>query len=103
MKRPPSQRASSGFVGLQNQGATCYLNSLIQSLFMTPELRRGLFAVDPVDLGLDNVIICHFHFHCVCSDFNFISYCILYLFLFFCFFNRWMIVRKKEFPKKHLE
>ncbi|EFC46926.1 peptidase C19 family ubiquitinyl hydrolase [Naegleria gruberi] len=28
------------FVGLSNQGATCYLNSLIQSLYHTPEFRR---------------------------------------------------------------
>jgi len=32
------------FVGLRNQGATCYLNSLVQCLYMTPELRRGLLA-----------------------------------------------------------
>jgi ubiquitin C-terminal hydrolase len=32
----------SRFVGLRNQGATCYLNSLVQCLYMTPELRRGL-------------------------------------------------------------
>lgn len=40
------------FVGLDNQGATCYLNALIQAMYMTPELRHGLYALDPRDLGL---------------------------------------------------
>lgn len=26
-------------IGIANQGATCYLNSLVQTLFLTPELR----------------------------------------------------------------
>ena len=38
-------RASQQFVGLQNQGTTCYLNSLLQVLFMSPELREGLYQV----------------------------------------------------------
>ena len=33
-----------GFVGLFNQGATCYLNSFVQSLYMLPAFRRGVFA-----------------------------------------------------------
>eukprot|EP01114_Cavostelium_apophysatum_P008676 TRINITY_DN2135_c0_g1_i3.p1 TRINITY_DN2135_c0_g1~~TRINITY_DN2135_c0_g1_i3.p1 ORF type:complete len:1106 (+),score=339.91 TRINITY_DN2135_c0_g1_i3:161-3478(+) len=37
---------SSGFVGLSNQGATCYMNSLIQSLYMTPEFRAALYKWD---------------------------------------------------------
>ena len=33
----------TGFVGLVNQAMTCYLNSLIQTLFMTPEFRNALY------------------------------------------------------------
>ena len=36
---PPLPRGKTGFCGLLNQGATCYLNSLIQTLFHTPEFR----------------------------------------------------------------
>lgn len=32
------------YKGLQNQGATCYLNSLIQTLYMTPEFREILYS-----------------------------------------------------------
>ncbi|CAM9968613.1 unnamed protein product, partial [Sphacelaria rigidula] len=32
------------FVGLSNQGATCYMNSLLQTLYMTPEFRAALYA-----------------------------------------------------------
>eukprot|EP00808_Paulinella_micropora_P022884 g78194.t1 len=31
------------FRGLANQGATCYLNSYIQTLFMTPEIREAVY------------------------------------------------------------
>ncbi len=34
------------------RGATCYLNSLLQVMYMTPELRQGLLSVDPTaELG----------------------------------------------------
>lgn len=36
-------KSETGFTGLLNQGATCYLNSMLQSLFMTPELREAVF------------------------------------------------------------
>jgi len=32
------------YKGLPNIGATCYINSFIQTLFMTPEFRDGIFA-----------------------------------------------------------
>jgi uncharacterized UBP type Zn finger protein len=49
--RPPQRRAPTKFVGLANQGATCYLNSLLQTCFMTPEIRETIFSVgqDVVD------------------------------------------------------
>ena len=34
------------YIGLKNQGATCYLNSLIQTLFMTPEFRYEMLKWD---------------------------------------------------------
>ena len=36
---PYSPRKNHGLCGIFNQGATCFLNSLIQTLVMTPELR----------------------------------------------------------------
>jgi len=50
---PPSHpRAASGFAGLLNQGATCYMNSLLQAIFMTPELRKALYDLTPSDLRI---------------------------------------------------
>lgn len=48
---PPSERSDSGFVGLQNLGATCYLNSLLQTMYMSPEIRRGIFRLTAEEMG----------------------------------------------------
>mmetsp|Transcript_36164 Transcript_36164/g.84971 ORF Transcript_36164/g.84971 Transcript_36164/m.84971 type:complete len:1185 (+) Transcript_36164:407-3961(+) len=51
-----SSSANTGFslgkgqyCGLSNQGATCYMNSLLQSLYMTPEFRMGVYKIPVID------------------------------------------------------
>ena len=41
------EKSTSGFVGLANLGATCYLNSLMQQFFMNPKFRRGFLSLPP--------------------------------------------------------
>eukprot|EP00049_Salpingoeca_infusionum_P017658 m.353928 g.353928 ORF g.353928 m.353928 type:complete len:1036 (-) comp16867_c0_seq1:205-3312(-) len=42
-------KAATGMVGLANQGATCYMNSLLQTLFHTNEFRRAVFQIPTAD------------------------------------------------------
>lgn len=39
---PPAPREFTNLSGLRNQGGTCYLNSLLQTLHFTPEFRGML-------------------------------------------------------------
>ena len=41
-----TSRAETGFIGLSNQGATCYLNSLIQTLYHLAAFRDIVYHVD---------------------------------------------------------
>ncbi|XP_035663404.1 ubiquitin carboxyl-terminal hydrolase 47-like isoform X1 [Branchiostoma floridae] len=36
-------KSDTGYVGLVNQAMTCYLNSLLQTLYMTPEFRNAVY------------------------------------------------------------
>ncbi|NXG14051.1 UBP40 hydrolase, partial [Grallaria varia] len=48
---PPAPRDFTNLSGLKNQGGTCYLNSLLQTLLFTPEFREALFSLGPEELG----------------------------------------------------
>uniref|UniRef100_UPI0035900D99 ubiquitin carboxyl-terminal hydrolase 9X-like n=1 Tax=Myxine glutinosa TaxID=7769 RepID=UPI0035900D99 len=43
---PVGPRPPNGFVGLKNAGATCYMNSVIQQLYMVPTVRTGLLTIE---------------------------------------------------------
>jgi ubiquitin carboxyl-terminal hydrolase 7 len=42
-------KKETGMVGLKNQGATCYLNSLLQSLYFTTAFRKAVYQI-PTDV-----------------------------------------------------
>ena len=42
-------RSASGYVGLKNFGCTCYMNALMQQLFMITDLRKGILEADVSD------------------------------------------------------
>lgn len=39
-------RAPCGYVGLKNAGATCYMNSVLQQLYMVPGVPEAVLSVD---------------------------------------------------------
>lgn len=43
-----NSKVATGFTGLKNQGATCYLNSLLQSLYFTTAFRHSVLQI-PTD------------------------------------------------------
>lgn len=51
---PVGPRPSKGFVGLKNAGATCYMNSVIQQLYMIPPIRNGILAIEGTGSDVDD-------------------------------------------------
>jgi len=52
-------RPDKGFVGLINGGATCYMNSVFQQLFMQPSIRRGVLeASDAGEAEPGDSVLC---------------------------------------------
>ncbi|XP_034952532.1 ubiquitin carboxyl-terminal hydrolase 47 [Chelonus insularis] len=45
----PEVKPDNAYVGLVNQAMTCYLNSLLQALYMTPEFRNALYNWEYVE------------------------------------------------------
>lgn len=50
-----AKKSCASYVGLQNQGATCYMNSFIQVLFHLPFFRKLLFELSPEDPSIDGL------------------------------------------------
>ncbi|CAB1346501.1 unnamed protein product, partial [Coregonus sp. 'balchen'] len=51
---PVGPRPTKGFVGLKNAGATCYMNSVIQQLYMIPPIRNGILAIEGTGTDVDD-------------------------------------------------
>merc|ERR1740130_1206628 len=44
-KYEPESKSDTGYAGLKNLGSTCYMNALMQQLYMVPQLRRNILSV----------------------------------------------------------
>lgn len=51
---PVGPRPPKGFVGLKNAGATCYMNSVIQQLYMIPSIRNSILAIEGTGSDIDD-------------------------------------------------
>lgn len=49
-REPQPPRGPIRLSGIRNQGGTCYLNALLQTLLFTPEFREQLFSLEPSEL-----------------------------------------------------
>ncbi|PXF48866.1 Ubiquitin carboxyl-terminal hydrolase 13 [Gracilariopsis chorda] len=51
---PLDSRKETGFVGFKNQGATCYMNSLLQTLYMVSAFRKAVYNMPLPAPGNEN-------------------------------------------------
>jgi len=82
-------KKETGMVGLRNQGATCYLNSLLQSLYFTNAFRKVIFpscvlphAIPPIPFLTRIAIFPFSHSRCHIPSLH--SRCILSLIELYC-------------------
>ena len=58
-------RCSSGYVGLKNGGATCYMNSVLQQLYLVPGIREDILALNSDEENQERYKNIHlFFFNC---------------------------------------
>jgi len=50
-------KPAHGFIGLRNLGCTCYINSLIQQIYMMKEIRYCVLNCDGMTGGQENVLV----------------------------------------------
>jgi ubiquitin carboxyl-terminal hydrolase 7 len=56
LTRSWNSKAETGYIGLKNQGATCYLNSLIQSLYFTNYFRKATYQIPTENADLSKSV-----------------------------------------------
>jgi ubiquitin carboxyl-terminal hydrolase 9/24 len=53
------EKSETGYVGMKNLGCTCYMNSILQQLFMTPSFREGILraTLNKAETPEDNLLL----------------------------------------------